>query len=128
MSPLATSRHFDPARYLRPFQAKADIPLRAHALDRSRDDMSEQRTDLPVVPMCRINTRCAVGQITANSSRVSCLGLRGVAHRHQRGARDAMDVNAPPDERRLFADGEAVWSRRLDAGVKLPETSFARRW
>ena len=33
-----------------------------------------------------------------------------------------MDANTQPDERRLLADGEAVWSWRLDADVNLVTT------
>ncbi|MGH6779300.1 MAG: hypothetical protein ACRECL_15040 [Bradyrhizobium sp.] len=41
--------------------------------------------------------------------------------------RDAMDVKAPTDERRLFADGEDVWSWHPLAGAKFADRCFASR-
>jgi len=38
-----------------------------------------------------------------------------------------MDANASPDERRFSADGEAVWSWRLDADVNWRGCSASRR-
>jgi hypothetical protein len=34
-----------------------------------------------------------------------------------------MDVNSAADDERWFADGEVVWSRHPDAGVRLAEQS-----
>jgi len=48
-------------------------------------------------------------------SRLNKRGVRVVTNVE----RDAMDAAVSLDERRSFADGEVVWSRRPDAGVKL---------
>ena len=43
----------------------------------------------------------------------------GRTRRHERGARDAMAANWIARRAMQFADGEVVWSWRLDAGAKL---------
>jgi hypothetical protein len=42
-----------------------------------------------------------------------------------RWAQDAMDAMTH-ETKALIADGEAVWSRFLDAGIKLAEVTFRR--
>src|SRR6516162_6522431 len=51
----------------------------------------------------------AVGQITSSSSPVS-RSQEGRTRRHERGARDAMDVSGVAGRGMLRADGEVVWS------------------
>ena len=60
-----------------------------------------------------------VGQIISTSSRHPA-SIRGTYRdRHERGVRDAVDANCIARRAFQFADGEVVWSWRLDAGVKL---------
>ena len=75
----------------------------------SLDSFSLAATDLPVVPTCRRQSACDVGQITGIFSRVS-RPLRGAFRdRHKTLARDAMDALARQTNA-FEADGEVVWS------------------
>ena len=56
------------------------------------------RRDLPVVPMCRRQFACDVGQITSTFPRVPCLSGGAFRDRHERRVRDAMDATPSTDE------------------------------
>jgi hypothetical protein len=48
------------------------------------------------------------------------------AHRHGRGSRDAVDATVAGLAGGVVADGEGVWSRPPDAGVKSRRASCPR--
>ncbi len=73
--------------------------------------------DLPVVPMCRTLSGCAVGQIKSivlpipprREGRIAIVTKREAGLRWTRMCRETNGT---------FADGEVVWSRCPDAGAK----------
>jgi hypothetical protein len=78
--------------------ACGDAPRPGHeeiALDKYR---WPHRRDLPVVPMCRRQFACDVGQITSTFPRVPCLSRGAFRDRHERRVRDAMDATPSTDE------------------------------
>src|SRR4029077_17776870 len=72
----------------------------------------------PDVQPCREKYFTSVFRNFMIVSRCPALTWRGVARRHERGARDAMDATARWTNAAV-ADGEGVWSWRPDAGAKL---------
>ena len=75
------------------------------------------RSDLPVVPMCRIPTGIAVDPKSEGSSASPALARGALRDRHGRWERDAMDAICHETNDNI-ADGEVVWSWRPKVGVK----------
>ncbi len=78
---------------------------------------------LPVVPLCRTHSPCAVGQITCTFPAVPCSSKRGVRE-SSRALGVGCDGRCVAKARQRetagdMSDGEVAWSRPPDAEVKL---------
>jgi hypothetical protein len=84
---------------------------------KTKNRLPHQRDSTCPVVFEKIFRFCLYPNQTYNS-RHPAPAERGVSRSSRTLARDAVDATVPTDERR-GADGEVVWFRRPDAGVKL---------